>query len=46
MIINIIRYFENLIVRLHVLYAYNTKCQILWQSDIIYYMIYKIIFYA
>ena len=53
--ISIITYFENLTVELHVLYALNThvkfsfskkKCQILCQSDIIYYMIYKLIFCA
>ena len=33
-------YFENLIIKLHILYALNTR-QILYQSDIIYYMIYK-----
>ena len=38
-------YFKNLTIKLHALYALNTR-QILCQSDIIYYMIYKIIFYA
>ena len=40
--INIIAYFKNLTVKLHIL---NTH-QILCQLDIIYYMIYKFIFYA
>ena len=41
-IINNTTYFENLIIRLYVLYTFNT-CQILSQAAIIYYMI---IFYA
>ena len=42
--LNITTYIKNLTIELHVLYALNT-CQILCQSDIIYYMIYKFIFY-
>ena len=43
--INITIYFETLTVELQVLYSLNID-QILCQSDIIYYMIYKFIFYA
>ena len=43
--INITKYFKNLTVKLHVLYALNTL-QILCQSNIIYYMIYKFIYFA
>ena len=43
--INITTYFENITVKLHIPYSLNTR-QILFQSDIIYYIIYKLIFYA
>ena len=43
--INITTYFENQTVKLHISYSLNTR-QILCQSDIIYYIIYKFIFYA
>ena len=43
--INITTYFENLTIKLHIPYSLNTR-QILYQSDIIYYIIYKFIFYA
>jgi len=43
--INITIYFKNLTVELQVLYSLNID-QILCQSDIIYYIIYKFIFYA
>ena len=41
---NIATYFENLIIELHVLYL--QICQILCQSNAIYYLIHKIIFYT
>ena len=41
----IITYFEHLTIRLYILFALNTH-QILCQLDIIYYLIYKLIFYA
>ena len=43
--INITTYFENKTVKLHIPYSLNTH-QILFQSDIVYYIIYKLIFYA
>ena len=39
--ISITTYFKNLIVELHAQYTYQIWCKI----DIIYYMIYKLIFY-
>ena len=39
------KYFENPTIRLHVFYILNT-CQILYQSDVIFYLIHKLIFYA
>ena len=42
--INMIIYFENLIVRLHILYSINIYRQILFQLNGIYYMIHKLIF--
>ena len=41
--INIATYFENLIIRLHVLYALNTHFRFV-QSDVIYYMIHELFF--
>ena len=41
---NIATYFENLIIELHVIYL--QICQILCQSNAIYYLIHKIIFYT
>ena len=40
--------FENLIVGLHVLYAHKTHAKIFFffKFDIIYYLIYKLIFYV
>ena len=39
-------YFKNLVVELYVLYVLNMNaCQFLWQSDIIYHVIHKFIFY-
>ena len=44
--INITTYFENLTIKLYVfLYSYYA-CQISCQSDIIYYMTYKLIFFV
>ena len=43
--INIATYFENLTVKFLFLYIFNTH-QILCQTDIIYYLIQKLIFYA
>ena len=43
--INITIYFKNLTVELHVLYTLNTHVK-LCQLDIIYYIIYQLIFYA
>jgi len=43
--INMATYFENLTIGLHVFYVLNT-CKIFCQSDVIYYLIHKIIFYA
>ena len=42
---NITTYFDNLIVELNILYSLNTR-KILCQSNIIYYLIYKFIFYT
>ena len=42
---NITTYFDNLIVELNILYSLNTR-KILCQSNIIYHMIYKFIFYT
>ena len=39
-------YFENLTIELHVLYTLNTHVKFLCQLDVIYYMIYKYIFYG
>ena len=44
--INITTYFKNLIVELHVLYALNTHVKFFYELNIIYYMIYKLIFYT
>ena len=44
--INIIIYFENLTVKLYIFYTLNIHVKILSQSDIIYYITYKFIFYA
>ena len=41
---NIATYFKNLIIELHVIYL--QICQILCQSNAIYYLIHKIIFYT
>lgn len=43
--INITAYFKNLTVNLHIFYPLNTH-QILYQSNIIYYMINNLIFYT
>ena len=43
--INMTIYFENLTIRLHILYVLNIH-QISRQSDIINYLIHKLIFYA
>ena len=43
---NIIIYFRNLTVKLHILYALNTHIKFCEKLDIIYYIICKSIFYA
>ena len=40
-----VTYFENLTVELYILFVLNTH-KILCQLDFIYYLIYKLIFYA
>ena len=42
--INITIYFENITIKLYVVYVLKT-CQISYQSDVIYYLIHKLILY-